>query len=157
MKKGRPGKVDLDEPRKLALSIKQMGIFDYIVITSVDRDDLPDQGSMHFADCVREIKKQVQGIRVEVLVPDFQGREDLITNVLESKPDVFAQNIETVKRLQNIRDRRANYEQTLDVLRFAKKNNQDILTKSSLMLGLGERDEEAPILQLENKSSAKES
>lgn len=142
VKKGKPGKVDLDEPRKLAKAVKEMGIFDYIVITSVDRDDLIDQGSMHFASCIREVKSAVPGIKVEVLTPDFQGSEELISNVLNSEPDVFAQNIETVKRLQDIRDKRAGYNQTLDVLGFAKKHSPGILTKSSLMLGLGEKDEE---------------
>jgi lipoic acid synthetase len=142
VKKGKPGMLDKDEPRKLAKSLKEMNVFDYVVITSVDRDDLEDQGSMHFAECIREIKKEIPHIKIEVLIPDFQGRDDLLNNVLDAKPDVLAHNIETVERLQTIRDRRANYLQSLQVLSSAKRICPKAYTKSSLMLGLGEKDNE---------------
>ena len=137
---GRPKALDSDEPRKLARAISEWGL-DYIVITSVDRDDLPDQGAQHFAECISEVRKENPDILIEVLIPDFRGDEDLIKIIVEAKPDVLAHNIETVRRLQNVRDRRANYEQSLSVLKLAKELGIKY-TKSSLMLGLGETDEE---------------
>ncbi len=143
VKTGNPLKLDEDEPKKLASTLKQLKIFDYVVITSVDRDDLPDQGASHFADCIKEIKKQIPGIIIEVLIPDFRGNLDLIKKIIEAKPDVIAHNIETVERLQKkARDVRANYQQSLFVLDNIKKLNKNIYTKSSLMLGLGETDNE---------------
>ncbi len=134
--RGRP--VDPEEPRKLAEAIREMGL-DYAVITSVDRDDLPDQGAGHFARCIRAIKETCPQTLVEVLVPDFRGDTRLILRVVEACPDVFAHNIETVRRLQKeVRDPRAGYEQSLLVLEAAKKANPGIITKSSIMLGLGE-------------------
>lgn len=138
-----PLPLDPEEPRNLAASVKETGQFDYIVVTSVDRDDLEDQGSNHFAECIRELKRQIPGIIVEVLIPDFQGRKDLLQNVVEAKPDVIAHNIETTRRLQlEVRDPRAGYEQSLRVLQNVKKANPGIFTKSSIMLGLGETQEE---------------
>lgn len=138
--------IDAFEPLKLANTIKQMNLT-YVVITSVDRDELPDQGANHFAQCIRTIKKTNPHTRVEVLTPDFRGETTCIQTILNAKPDVFGHNIETVKRLQStVRDRRANYEQSLFVLQFAKewseKHNQKLFTKSALMLGLGEKKEE---------------
>src|SRR3989338_2858174 len=92
--------LDPDEPRKLAQSIAEIGMFEYVVITSVDRDDLKDQGAGHFAACIREIKQAIPGIIVEVLIPDFRGNDDLIKIIVDAKPDVIAHNIETVERLQ---------------------------------------------------------
>ncbi|WP_162509532.1 lipoyl synthase [Thermogymnomonas acidicola] len=129
-----------DEPRKVYESVIAMGL-DYVVITSVDRDDLPDQGASHFASVIREVKKT--GAVVEVLIPDFQGgREDLLDIVIDAQPSVIAHNIETVERLTpSVRDRRASYRQSLHVLRYIKERS-GITTKSSIMLGLGETDEE---------------
>ena len=137
---GRPDDLDPLEPKKLAAAIKQMKMLDYVVLTSVDRDDLEDEGASHFAACVEEIKKG--DTMVEVLTPDFSGREELIKIVVDAGPDVFAHNVETVERLQNIRDFRAGYEQSIDVLKIAKRLNPEVYTKSSLMLGLGEKDDE---------------
>jgi len=132
--------LDLNEPTNLAEAISKMNL-DYVVITSVDRDDLPDQGAGHFADCITAIKKV--GVLVEVLIPDFRGNKQLIDRVIEAKPHVIAHNIETVKRLQRkVRDPRANYEQSLSVLAHAKKVKPQIYTKSSIMVGLGEEEEE---------------
>ena len=140
VKTGRPLALDKDEPRNLALAVKEWGL-DYIVITSVDRDDLPDQGANHFAACIREVRKENPNIMIEVLIPDFRGDEDCIRTIVEAKPDVFAHNIETVRRLQSVRDIRANYQQSLFVLKKAKDLGIKY-TKSSIMLGLGETDEE---------------
>ncbi len=139
-KKGQ--ELDPYEPRKLALAIKEWGL-DYIVITSVDRDDLPDQGAEHFAKCIKEVKKQIPGILVEVLIPDFRGDTECLKKVIAAQPDVIAHNIETVRRLQpKVRDRRANYDQSLVVLTNMKKINPKIFTKSSIIVGFGETDEE---------------
>jgi len=133
--------VDKEEPRKLANLLKKWNL-SYIVITSVDRDDLIDQGSVHFANCIKEIKKE-NNIIIEVLIPDFRGREDLINNIIKVKPNVISHNIETVRRLQkNVRDPRANYEQSLKVLKYVKDTDNKIFTKSSIMLGLGETEVE---------------
>jgi len=134
--------LDPSEPRKLALAVKAFNL-NYVVITSVNRDDLEDQGAGHFAECINQLKIQSPEIHVEVLIPDFQSRKELIQKIVEAKPTVVAHNIETVKRLQRkIRDRRANYEQSLSVLWYVKEMNRKIITKSSMMLGLGETDEE---------------
>jgi len=134
--------LDPEEPRKLAAAIAEMGL-DYAVLTSVTRDDLPDQGASHFAECIKEIKRQSPETLVEVLTPDFQGNKDCIRIIAEAKPDVFAHNLETTKILQGkVRDRRANYEQSLSVLKMMKEINPKIFTKSSLILGLGETDED---------------
>lgn len=137
-----PNPLNPYEPQELAQSIKQMNI-DYAVITSVDRDDLPDQGSSHFARSVKEIRKANPGIKIEILTPDFQGQVELIDKIIQAKPDVFAHNIETVKRLQSkVRDRRANYEQSLKVLKYVKEKDPKMYTKSSIMVGVGETKEE---------------
>ena len=140
VKTGRPLMLDKDESQKLAQAVKEWGL-DYIVITSVDRDDLTDQGANHFAACIVEVRKENPNTLIEVLVPDFRGDEELIKIIIETKPDVFAHNIETVKRLQNVRDIRANYGQSLFVLKLAKQLGIKF-TKSSLMLGLGETEQE---------------
>ena len=133
---------DPDEPKKLAEAVKEWGL-DYVVVTSVDRDDLPDQGSGHFAACIRKIKELNPDILVEVLTPDFKGNLDCIKNLVDAFPNVFGHNIETVERLQkSVRDPRAHYRQSLNVLKVAKELNPNIFTKSSLMLGLGESEEE---------------
>ncbi len=140
---GNPhGVVDEDEPRKVAEALADLGLT-YVVLTSVDRDDLPDGGASHFARTIREIKARDPDILVEALIPDFQGDLDAVRTVLEAGPDVLDHNLETVRRLQAVaRDPRANYEQSLSVLRGAKASRPSVFTKSSLMLGLGEtRDE----------------
>lgn len=140
---GNPkGWLDPDEPRLSAQSVKLMGL-KYVVLTSVDRDDLPDGGASHYAACVRSIKELNPDTAVEALTPDFQGNTDHVQLVLESGIEVYAQNLETVKRLTHpVRDPRASYEQTLKVLAYAKERHPELLTKTSLMLGLGESDEE---------------
>lgn len=143
VKTGNPkGKLDLDEPRKVAYAVSKMGL-DYVVLTSVDRDDLPDEGSSHFASAVREMKFMTPNLIVEVLTPDFKGNEEYIGTIVDAEPDVFAHNVETVERLQKrVRDPRAGYAQSLRVLEFVKERDHTRYTKTSLMLGLGESDDE---------------
>ena len=171
-----PPPLDVEEPEKVAEAIQKWGL-DYVVLTSVDRDDLPDQGANHFRKVVQEIKKRVkikattdvaepaQGhdtnknqnlnkkenpiddvsdvVLVEVLTPDFQGDLNLVATVASAGPDVYAHNIETVERLQRrVRDRRANYQQSFSVLRHVKVVNPHAFTKTSIMLGLGETEDE---------------
>ncbi len=140
---GNPqGVVDVFEPAKVAQAVANLGLT-YVVLTSVDRDDLPDGGAAHFAQTVRAIKALDPAILVETLVPDFRGDLAAVETVLRGGQEVFDHNVETVRRLQPVaRDRRANYEQSLSVLRHAKAVRPDVYTKSSIMLGLGEtRDE----------------
>ncbi len=136
---GNPrGWLDPDEPANCAESVRLMDL-KYIVLTSVDRDDLPDGGAGHYANCVRAIKQVSPKTAVEALTPDFQGKLECVETVLDSGVEVFAQNVETVRRLTHpVRDARASYEQTLQVLEHAGKYRDGILTKTSLMLGLGE-------------------
>jgi len=140
---GNPrGSLDSNEPVNTALAVKLMKL-DYVVITSVDRDDLEDGGAAHYADCVYEIKQLSPKTKVEALTPDFNGVMKDIRKVVMSGLDVFAQNIEVVERLTSkVRDPRAGYDKTLRVLSKAKSINSSVLTKSSLMLGLGETKEE---------------
>ncbi|XP_029177020.1 lipoyl synthase, mitochondrial [Nylanderia fulva] len=136
-----PPPLDAEEPINTANAVTDWGV-DYIVLTSVDRDDLKDGGSSHIASTVKEIKKR-SNILVECLVPDFRGDENCVATIVNSNLDVFAHNIETVERLTPfVRDRRAQYRQSLAVLKAAKKFNPNLITKSSIMLGLGESDEE---------------
>lgn len=136
-------KLDVDEPKKIAQALAEIRLFDYVVLTSVNRDDLEDGGASHFAECIKEIKKSYPKIIVEVLIPDFNGDTNSLKKIADAKPEVIAHNIETVERLQKkARDPRANYKQSLEVLENAKKINPKIYTKSSIMLGLGETDEE---------------
>ena len=139
-KEGQP--LDQEEPIKIAEAIKEWKL-KYVVITSVDRDDLPDQGASHFAKCIKEIKKQHPDTIIEVLIPDFQGNTQHLQTIINANPDVIAHNVETVKRLQpTVRDRRANYEQSLKVLQNIKDLNNKMFTKTSIMIGLGETEEE---------------
>lgn len=129
--------VDPLEPDKIASAVKEWGL-EYVVITSVDRDDLPDQGAEHFAECILQLKAQNPGLMVEVLTPDFRGNLDCVKAIVTAGPDVFAHNVETVSRLQkSVRDPRAGYAQSMAVLKGAKTLGA-AYTKSSLMLGLGE-------------------
>ena len=134
--------VDVLEPAKLAQVIKKWGL-GYVVLTSVCRDDLQDQGAGHFASCIRAIKKINPGTVVEVLIPDFSGDASLLKIIADAKPDVVGHNIETVERLSPIiRDRRASYRQSLRVLENFKEIDARIYTKSAMMLGVGESEEE---------------
>jgi lipoic acid synthetase len=129
--------LDPDEPANVADAVAEIGL-DYVVLTSVDRDDLPDQGAAHFARTIRAIKERDPSILVEVLIPDFQGQPELVRKIVDAQPDVIAHNVETVERLQwPVRDRRAGYEQSLSVLEQVSAES-DIYTKTSIMLGLGE-------------------
>ena len=140
---GNPnGWLDKAEPANTARSVELMDL-KYVVITSVDRDDLADGGAAHYADCVKAIKTLRPQTAVEALTPDFDGRTELVELVVDSGLEVFAQNVETVCRLTHpVRDIRAGYEQTINVLKHAKAHRSDVLTKTSLMLGLGETEEE---------------
>lgn len=140
---GNPrGWLDPDEPANAARTVQLMKL-SYVVLTSVNRDDLPDGGAAHFAATVRAIKAVSPQTAVEALTPDFQGVHADIKTVVDSGLEVFAQNVETVRRLTHpVRDPRAGYEQTLQVLAYAKHHRPEVLTKTSLMLGLGESDEE---------------
>ncbi|MEK6608205.1 MAG: lipoyl synthase [Myxococcota bacterium] len=143
VKSGNPrGVVDAREPEHVGEAVAAMGLR-YVVLTSVDRDDLADGGAGHFAACVRSIKRRAPEILVETLVPDFGGNDAALAALLCAAPDVVAQNQETVRRLtRTVRDRRADYDLTLRVLAAAKRLSPRAITKSSLMVGLGERDGE---------------
>ena len=136
-----PPPLDAEEPRHLAEAVSQLGL-DYIVVTSVDRDDLPDGGAGHFAEAIRWLK-EIPGLLVEVLTPDFRGDAEAVRTVGRAAPDVFANNIETVRRLTPVvRDARAGYDQTLGVLDQMRREFPRIVTKSSIMVGLGETEAE---------------
>lgn len=137
-----PKSLDPGEPERVAAAIKEWGV-GYVVLTSVDRDDLADGGASHFAETVRALKRESPKMLVECLSGDFGGKLDLVETVTMSGLDVHAHNLETVERLTpSVRDHRATYRQSLNVLSHAKQINSNILTKSSLMLGCGEQDEE---------------
>ena len=140
---GNPkGWLDAEEPENTARAVELMGL-KYVVLTSVDRDDLDDGGAAHYAACVRAIKSRTPETAVEALTPDFSGRLQDVELLLDSGLEVFAQNVETVRRLTHpVRDPRAGYDQTLSVLAHAKRYRPDVLTKTSLMLGLGETEAE---------------
>ncbi|MCL2012399.1 MAG: lipoyl synthase [Cystobacterineae bacterium] len=137
---GVPAPLDEGEPEALAQAVKALSLR-YVVVTSVDRDDLPDGGAAHFARAIGALRKESPHTLVEVLIPDFQGNTEHLAMVARARPTVAAHNLETVERLTpSVRDRRAGYGQSLEVLRFLKQ--QGLYTKSSLMLGLGETEEE---------------
>ncbi|NKF22895.1 lipoyl synthase [Solimonas sp. C16B3] len=139
---GRPNPLDADEPRHLAETIRDMGLR-YVVITSVDRDDLPDGGAGHFAACIAESRKLSPTLTIEVLVPDFRGRMDpALTIFKDNPPDVFNHNLETIPRLYKQARPGSDYEWSLDLLERFKTLHPDVPTKSGLMLGLGESLEE---------------
>ncbi|MFT3907467.1 MAG: lipoyl synthase [Steroidobacteraceae bacterium] len=140
---GNPrGWLDATEPANVADSVALMKLR-YVVLTSVNRDDLPDGGAAHYAECIRAIKQRTPSTAVEALTPDFQGVLADVEKVVDSGLEVFAQNVETVERLTHpVRDPRAGYRQTLDVLAHARRHRPGVLTKTSLMLGLGETDDE---------------
>jgi lipoic acid synthetase len=137
----RPPPLDVDEPRHIAEAVAKLGL-EYIVVTSVDRDDLPDGGAGHFAEAIRRLK-EVPGLLVEVLTPDFRGEAEPVRTVGRAAPDVFANNLETVRRLTPVvRDARAGYDQTLGVLQRMHDEFPGVVTKSSIMVGLGETEAE---------------
>lgn len=139
---GKPFELDSEEPQHVAQAIKDWNLR-YVVITSVCRDDLLDEGSEHFAKTIQCIKSECPNTIVESLIPDFSGNEKFIETIVKANPHVVGHNIETVQRLSpKVRDPRANYNQSMDVLKYVKKLNSKIFTKSSLMLGLGETNKE---------------
>ena len=143
--KGSPAKqefsLDAEEPRHVAEMAAEMKL-KYVVITSVNRDDLADGGSVHFAETVREVRRAVPNAQVEVLTPDFEGNMEAVARVLDAGPHVYNHNMETVARLYRRVRPQAKYQQSLNVLRFAKDYRPQALTKSGLMVGLGETEEE---------------
>ena len=137
---GMPGPLDPLEPRHLAEAVGRLGL-DYLVVTSVNRDELPDGGAAHFAQAIVELRRAAPKTLVEVLTPDFQGSREALQLIIDAQPAVAAHNLETVRRLTpSVRDRRATYQQSLEVLAFYKQGG--MRTKSSLMLGLGETHDE---------------
>ncbi|MBI5159119.1 lipoyl synthase [Candidatus Micrarchaeota archaeon] len=138
---GKGEQVDAREPENIACAVRELKL-SYVVLTSVDRDDLSDGGALHFAECIRAVKKARKGVFVEALIPDFSGREDCLRIICDAEPDVVGHNVEVVRELQLLaRDARASYKQSLKVLESVKKINSKIITKSSLMVGLGETSE----------------
>jgi lipoic acid synthetase len=139
-REGRP--LDPSEPHKVSMAVSQLGL-DYVVLTMVDRDDLPDQGAEHVARTIEGLKRRAPRLLVEMLTGDFRGERACVERVVRAKPDVYAHNLETVERLTpTVRDARAGYRQSLGVLRLVKELDPSRFTKSSLMLGLGETDAE---------------
>ncbi|MFM5818756.1 MULTISPECIES: lipoyl synthase [Aeromonas] len=139
---GRPLPLDPEEPKKLALTIKEMNL-KYVVITSVDRDDLRDGGAQHFADCIKEIREHSPQTRIEILTPDFRGRMEQALEVFrETPPDVFNHNLETAPRMYRVARPGADYKWSLELLRRIKEMHPHVPTKSGLMMGLGETNEE---------------
>ncbi len=137
---GKPEAVDIAEPYRVAQSIKTMGL-KHVVLTSVDRDDLIDGGSKIWAATIRAIRKHAPGVTIETLIPDFQGKEEQLNRIIEVKPEIVSHNIETVKRLTREVRVQARYERSMEVLAYLKKGGID-KTKSGLMLGMGETEEE---------------
>ncbi len=147
VERGTPRDLDESEPAKVSGAIRQMGL-QYVVLTSVTRDDLPDGGASRFAETLRAVRARDRGIKIEVLVPDFKGDESSLTIVLNESPDVLNHNIETVRRLYPVVRPQANYQRSLDLLERSKAFHPEIITKSGLMLGLGEdRNEVLDLLQ----------
>jgi lipoic acid synthetase len=148
---GRPPKYDLSEPTRVGAAIAQMQL-QHAVITSVDRDDLPDFGAYIFAETIRQIHEQVPGCSVEVLVPDFQGNENSIRTVLEARPEIYNHNTETVPRLYKRARPGGRYERVMKIFRDAKAFAPDIPTKTGMILGLGETVEEVTAVMRDLRS-----
>lgn len=138
---GIPQLVDENEPERLAEAAKQMGLR-HVVITSVTRDDLEDGGAGHFAETIRAVRKKVEGVTVEVLIPDFKGNRDALDKVIAAEPEIINHNLETVKSLYDRVRPEADYERSLSLLRYVKDKAPEILTKTGIMVGLGETEEE---------------
>src|SRR5579871_3744241 len=141
VKTGRPGAVDWMEPERVGSAAEHMGLR-HIVVTSVNRDDLPDGGAAIFAATIRKLRQHVPDCTIEVLTPDFEGVRSALEAVLEAGPDVFNHNVETVERLTKAVRRRAKYHRSLEVLRSARELRPGLRTKSGIMVGLGETREE---------------
>jgi lipoic acid synthetase len=138
----KPDPLDPNEPQNLTQALYDWDV-NYIVLTSVDRDDLPDGGAKHLSDCIKAVKLEHPELKVEILMPDFKGNKDDILQIVDSGAEVLAHNVETVERLTPlVRDRRATYKQSLDVLAKIKQIDPNVFTKSSIMVGLSERKEE---------------
>ena len=138
---GRPGAIDVLEPLRVAETVRSLGL-DYVVITSVNRDDVPSGGAEVFAGCIRAIRRNDPGVRVEVLIPDFKGNWDALATVVRARPFVLNHNVETAPRLYRTVRPQAVYERSLEVIRRAKAQAPDMLTKSGFMVGLGETKDE---------------
>lgn len=146
----KPEALDVEEPKHVSEAVQALGL-KYAVITSVTRDDLPDGGAQHFANCIYEIRNISPDVKVEILTPDFRGNKNSLDTIIKAHPDVFNHNIETVRSVFKTARPQGNYDCSLDVLKYIK-NNSDILTKSGLMVGLGEtfEDIEQTLLDLKN-------
>ena len=146
----KPEPLDLNEPKHVAEAVKDLGL-KYSVITSVTRDDLPDGGAKHFADCIYEIRKFSPEVKIEILTPDFKGNKNSLDTIIKSHPDVFNHNIEAVKEIFKTARPQGDYNCSLEVLKYIK-DTSDILTKSGLMIGLGETFEqiEETLIDLKN-------
>lgn len=146
----RPEPLDLNEPFHVAEAVKDLGL-KYAVITSVTRDDLPDGGAEHFANCIYEIRKMSSDVKIEILTPDFKGNKDSLNTIIKANPNVFNHNIETVRNVFKTARPQGDYDCSLNVLKYIK-DNSDILTKSGLMIGLGEtfEDIEETLVDLKN-------
>jgi lipoic acid synthetase len=139
---GRPQPVAEDEPQRVAEAVQRLGLR-HAVITSVARDDLRDEGAGHFVRVIRAVRERTPGVTIEILVPDFHARQELLRHVLEEgQPEVFAHNVETVERLSKLVRPQADYRRSLQVLAFAAAHGHGAIVKSSLMVGLGERQDE---------------
>ena len=143
VKSGKPnGVLDPDEPANVAGAVKDLEL-NYVVLTSVDRDDLPDGGASHFAKTITAVRKLTPNVRIEALIPDFRGALAQIQTIVQASPDVIGHNLETTKSLTSeVRDPRSDYDQSLAVLKHVKRLDRQVFTKSSLMLGLGEREDD---------------
>lgn len=150
VRNGSPDALDPDEPMKIYEAVKQLQL-KYIVITSVTRDDLLDGGANHYAGVIKYLRAKLEGIKIEVLVPDFNGSYESLKTIYEARIDVFAHNIETVRRLHKAVKPDSDYETSLEILRKAKSVSKDVPTKSGLLLGLGETEKEVLKTMLELK------
>ncbi|MGC8941131.1 MAG: lipoyl synthase [Sulfurihydrogenibium sp.] len=149
---GKPNPLDPNEPENIATAVKKLGL-KHVVITSVDRDDLPDGGASHFAEVIKKVRELNPNTTVEVLIPDFKGNLDALKIVVEANPDVINHNIETVKELYRKVRPQGNYERSLNIIKAVKKLNENIVTKSGFMVGLGETKEQIVQLLIDLKES----
>lgn len=147
----KPEPLDGNEPLHIAEAVKDLGL-KYAVITSVTRDDLPDGGAEHFANCIYEIRKISPDIKIEILTPDFKGNKNSLDTIIKAHPDVFNHNIETVRKIFKTARPQGNYDCSLDVLKYVK-DNSNIITKSGLMIGLGETFEDIEETLVDLKSA----
>ncbi len=152
IKAGRPEKVEEDEPARVAKAARELGL-EYVVITSVARDEMPDEGAGHFARTVEAVYREIPGVQVEVLTPDFHARRELIAQVVAANPTVYNHNLETVERLQKQVRPQASYARTLKVLETVKSLNPAMTVKSGMMLGLGETLDEVRIAARDLRSA----